>query len=92
MLTRASSLPHGCHSLVRDRVYSPVIGVEALMFSFDQPTLPSHACPASTEVIAEASEPRVVMVNLCISCVSIHGYSQKQRKIISLSQLCLPQI
>jgi len=72
MLTRASSLPHGCHSLVRDRVYSPVIGVEALMFSFDQPTLPSHACPASTEVIAEASESHPYGQSQPIHCLCRH--------------------
>ena len=91
MLTRASSLLHGCHSPVRDRVSSPVIGREVLRVAFDQSPLPFCACPAPVEVTAEASESHVGTANLFTACTGIHSSAQKQPKVVSLSPLCSSQ-
>lgn len=88
MLTRPFLLLHGCHSLSGTGSTPCVIGVEALMFSFDQSTLPSHACPRPA-VIAEASEshPYMVTANLFTACVDIHRSGHKQPKVMFLSSV-----
>ena len=77
MLGGASSWLHGCHCSVKDRVCSPVVGVEALRVTFDQAPLPLSVCPAPKELIAEASETYVLTEDLCANCVGICGSSLK---------------
>ena len=65
MLGGVSSLFCGCHSLVRGRVCSSVLEVKILRFQFSKALLPLSVFSIPKEVSAEASEARVVAVNLC---------------------------
>lgn len=64
MLGMASSLLGCCQYPVGGRVFSLVVGVEALRVGFYQALLPLSACSAPKEVTAEASESHVVTVTL----------------------------
>lgn len=73
MLGMASSLLGCCQYPVGGRVFSLVVGVEALRVGFYQALLPLSACPALKELVVEASEASVVTVNLCATCVGVYG-------------------
>ena len=88
MLGGATSWLRGCHSPVGSWVSSPVVGAEALRVGFDKASLPLSECSVSKELSAEASEAKVVTVNLCTTHTGICGSVQKQPNIASLS-LCV---
>ena len=58
-------------ALSEAEVCSPVVGVEALSVGFNKALLSLSACSVPKEVSAEASEARVVTVNLCTSHASM---------------------
>ena len=92
MLNEDYSLLCGCHSSFRGRVCSPVVGVEALRFGFNQSPLPLSMCLFPKEGIAETSEAHVVTELLRTVYVDIHHSSQKWPKVASLSLFCLSWI
>lgn len=86
-----SFLLHSCHCPIRDGIFSPAIGVEALRVGFDEVPLPLDVCSAPKEVIAEASKACGITVNLCVASASVAHFSQKQPKVESLSLWCSSQ-
>ncbi|EPY77854.1 hypothetical protein CB1_001170004 [Camelus ferus] len=62
-----------------------------LRVRLDQAPFPFSAALPSKEVIAEASEVRVLPEDQCTACLGICGSTQKQPRVASLTLLCHPR-
>ena len=83
---------HGCHSLVRGWVCSPVVGVETLRFRLNKTQLPLGVCSVPKDVSTEASEAHVGTVNICATCAGVCSFAQKQPKVVFLPLVFVPDL